>query len=205
MKHRPFLIVLSSPSGAGKTTICRKVVKSDANIGYSVSATTRPKRNGEINGRDYFFYSTKEFLRKKASGAFIETAKVYGYYYGTPLSEIKRITRQGKDVILDLDIQGMKSIKRLFRDSVSIFILPPNLTELQNRLITRNEEKTEILRRKRYLKSELAAIPKFDYLVTNDELKTAVADVLAIIRAERLRTHRLAKKYFSLKIRRNQR
>uniref|UniRef100_A0A7C6A9L8 Guanylate kinase n=1 Tax=candidate division WOR-3 bacterium TaxID=2052148 RepID=A0A7C6A9L8_UNCW3 len=192
-RHSPFLIVLSSPSGAGKTTICREVVKRDKNVGYSVSATTRPKRLGEVDGRDYFFYTLSEFNKKKNKGEFIETAKVYGNFYGTPKSEVRRILGEGKDVIMDLDIQGMKSIKRIFPDSVSIFITPSNRRELKTRLAMRNEAKTEILRRTNYQKKELAAMPKFDYFVANDDLKTAVSDILTIIRAERLKTHRQLK------------
>ncbi|MDH5683479.1 MAG: guanylate kinase [candidate division WOR-3 bacterium] len=202
-KHTPFLIVLSSPSGAGKTTICHEVAQKDRNIGYSISATTRPKRPDEINGRDYFFFNRKEFERKRNQGEFVETAKVYGYYYGTPVKEIKRILGKGKDVIMDLDTHGMKSIKRLLPNSVAIFITTSNLTELQNRLSRRAEEKTEISRRANYLKAELAAMPKFDYLVRNDDLKVAVDNVLAIIQAERLNTKRLTKFSLKFKSRRN--
>ncbi len=189
--HRPFLVVLSSPSGAGKTTICRTVLRRDPNLGYSVSATTRPKRPGEVSGKDYFFYCPEEFAKRKNRGEFIETAFVYGNYYGTPKREVKRILRQGKDVLLDLDIQGMRSIKRLFPDAVTIFITPTNLIELKKRLTHRKESKSEIKKRTGYLKAELAAIPEFDYLVPNDDLKTAVARVLAIIQAERQKTSRL--------------
>ena len=192
-QHTPFLIVLSSPSGAGKTTICRKVVKRDRNIGYSVSATTRPKRPEEVHGRDYFFYNPAEFKQKRAQGKFVETAKVYEHFYGTPVSEVKKIFNKGKDVIMDVDIQGMKAIKRHFPNSVSIFITPSNLTELQKRLTKRNEPKTEISKRVNYLRAELSAMPKFDYLVHNDNLKTAVSDVSAIIKAERLKTQRINK------------
>lgn len=190
-RHQPFLIVLSSPSGAGKTTICHQVVRRDKNIGYSISATTRPKRPGEINGRDYFFFQPEEFARKRNSGEFIETAKVYGFFYGTPVSQVKRIMSKGKDVIMDLDIQGMKLIKHCFSNSVAIFIIPSDPTDLLNRLAKRKEPKTEISKRSYYLNTELSAVPKFDYLVYNDDLKTAVADVLTIIRAERLKTQRI--------------
>jgi len=192
-QHTPFLVVLSSPSGAGKTTICHQVVRRDRNVGYSISATTRPKRPGEVHGHDYFFYNPKDFERRKARGEFFETARVYDNLYGTPVSEIKRILGKSKDAIMDLDIQGMKSIKRLFPDSVSIFITPSKLTELQKRLTGRNEKKTEISKRANYLKAELSAIPKFDYLVYNDDLKTAVSNVLAVIKAERLKPQRLDK------------
>jgi guanylate kinase len=190
-RHHPFLIVLSSPSGAGKTTICHQVVRHDRNVGYSISATTRPKRPDEVHGRDYFFYSRTNFEKRKTRGEFIETAQVYNNFYGTPVSEIKRILGKGKDAIMDLDIQGMKSIKRLFPNSISIFITPSNLTELKKRLIGREEKTPEILKRSNYLKVELAAIPKFDYWVQNNDLKIAVANVLAIIKAERLKTKRI--------------
>lgn len=192
-KHKPFLIILSSPSGAGKTTICREVVKQDKNIGFSVSATTRPKRPGEKHGQDYFFYSPQDFAAKKAWEKFIETAKVYEHFYGTLKSEVKKIFNQGKDVILDVDIQGMKSIKRNYPNSVAIFITPSNLTELQKRLFKRNESKAEIKKRANYLRTELSAMPKFDYLVHNDNLKTAVSEVSAIIKAERLKMQRINK------------
>jgi len=190
-RHTPFLIVLSSPSGAGKTSICHQVVKNDRNVGYSISATTRPKRPDEVHGRDYFFYSRINFEKKKARGEFVETAQVYNNFYGTPVNEIKRILGRCKDAIMDLDIQGMKSIKQLFPDSISIFITPSNLAELKKRLIGREEKTTEIFKRSNYLKTELAAKPKFDYWVHNDDLKTAVANVLAIIKAERLKTKRI--------------
>jgi guanylate kinase len=193
LKHKPFLIILSSPSGAGKTTICREVVRSDRNIGFSVSATTRPKRPGEKHGQDYFFYRPKDFAAKKAQGKFIETAKVYEHFYGTLKSEVKKIFNQGKDVILDVDVQGMKSIKRNYPNSVAIFITPSNLTELQKRLFKRNEPKAEIKKRANYLRAELSAMPKFNYLVYNDNLKTALSDVSAIIKAERLKTKRINK------------
>ncbi len=192
-KHKPFLIILSSPSGGGKTSICREVVRRDRNIGFSISATTRPKRTGEKHGQDYFFYSFKNFAVKKAQGKFIETAKVYEHFYGTLKSEIKKIFSLGKDVILDVDIQGMKSIKRNYPDAVAIFITPSNLTELQKRLFKRNESKAEIKKRANYLKAELSAMPRFNYLVYNDNLKTAVSDVSAIIKAERLKTERINK------------
>lgn len=192
-RHKPFLIILSSPSGAGKTTICKKLIRHDKSIGYSISATTRPKRAEEKQGQDYFFYSPKLFASKKARGEFLETAKVYEHLYGTPISQVKKILGRAKDVIMDVDIQGMKSIKRLFPDSVAIFITPSNLVELQKRLTKRNEPKTEIAKRANYLRAELSAIPRFDYIVHNDNLMTAVSNVLAIIKAERLKTHRIYK------------
>ncbi|MGB9742309.1 MAG: guanylate kinase [candidate division WOR-3 bacterium] len=190
-KHRPFLVVLSSPSGAGKTTICRNVVRRDKNIVYSVSATTRPPRKNEVNRKSYIFLSESRFRRLITAGRFLEYAEVYGYLYGTPKAPVLKAFRTGCDVIADLDIQGMRSCKKALPGTVSIFILPPSITELQHRLTRRGTEtEAELQRRQEALKEELARIPEFDYLVINDNLEQAVRDVLKIIHAERLRTSR---------------
>jgi guanylate kinase len=190
-KHQPFLVVPSSPSGAGKTTICREVVRRDKNIVYSVSATTRPPRKNEVNRKSYIFLPENRFRRLITTGALLEYAEVYGYLYGTPKSPILKAFRAGRDVIADLDIQGMRSCKRALPGTVSIFILPPSIAELQRRLTKRGTETDQDLqRRQQALKNELASIPEFDYLVINDKLETAVRDVLFIIHAERRRTSR---------------
>ncbi|MGQ9679016.1 MAG: guanylate kinase [bacterium] len=190
--HEPFMVILSSPSGAGKTSICREVVRRDRNICYSVSATTRPRRRGERHGTSYLFYTEDEFQRLIDQNALLEHAAVYGYYYGTPKKPIEKAFGRGRDVIADLDIQGMRSCKKALGDrAVGIFILPPNQKELFNRLKQRNtENRAELARRRAALPDELRAIPWFDYLVINDKLEEAVGDVLTIIRAERLRTSR---------------
>ncbi|OYD17032.1 guanylate kinase [candidate division WOR-3 bacterium JGI_Cruoil_03_51_56] len=191
-RHRPFLIVVSSPSGAGKTSLCREVVRQDKNIVYSVSATTRHPRKGEVHGRHYFFWTEREFKARLARGGFLEHAIVYGHFYGTPKTPLLGQLRKGKDVLADLDIQGMRSCRKALPDSVAIFITTQSQKELMRRLHSRGTDSArEINRRQSELKSELAAIPEFDYIVVNDRLKDTARRILSIIRAERLRTYRL--------------
>lgn len=185
------MIILSSPSGAGKTTICRQIVRRDRTIFYSVSATTRPPRKGEIPGKSYLFVSEAKFKQMISRNELLEYAEVYGHLYGTPRTPIIKALRAGRDVIADLDIQGMRACKQKLPGTVSIFILPPSIEELKRRLAQRGTEQAEELKqRQKALERELASIPEFDYIVINDKLETAVRDVLAIIRAERLRTSR---------------
>ena len=192
-RHSPFLMVLSSPSGAGKTTICRAVAQRDPSIAYSVSATTRPKRKGETNGRSYFFYSEKQFQQLNDKGGLIESAGVYDHRYGTPKAPVLRHFREGRDVIADLDIQGMRSCRRALPGTVSVFITAPDLDELDRRLRSRGTDSAEaVSRREADRAKEMAAIPEFDYLVVNDQVKQAVDGVMAIVRAERLRTSRMS-------------
>lgn len=194
-RHQPFMVILSSPSGAGKTSICQAVLRQDKNIFYSVSATTRPRRANERPGKSYLFLTEPEFRQMVKRDALLEYARVYGNYYGTPKSPVLKAFRAGKDVIADLDIQGMRSCKKVLgARAIGIFILPPSLKELRERLSKRGtEDRAELARRRAALKQELRAIPEFDYLVINDKLEQAVGDVLTIIRAERLRTSRRRK------------
>jgi guanylate kinase len=192
-RHSPFLVVLSSPSGAGKTTICRAVAQRDRDIAYSVSATTRPRRKGEVAGRSYFFYSAEQFKQLDDRGDLLESARVYDHRYGTPKAPVLRHFRAGRDVIADVDIQGMRSCRKALPGTVSIFIAAPSSGELDRRLLGRGTDSAEaVLRREAYRKEELAAMPEFDYLVVNDRLKQAVDDVMAIVRAERRRTSRMS-------------
>ncbi|MBM3315270.1 guanylate kinase [candidate division WOR-3 bacterium] len=203
-RHRPFLIVLSSPSGAGKTSVYEAALRRDRGLAYSVSATTRPRRPGERNGRSYHFVTAARFRRLLRSRALLEHARVYDTWYGTPRQPLLRHFREGRDVIADLDVQGMRSCRRAMPGMVGIFITAPGrtggrpgsaaalATELRRRLRARGTDSAEsVARRQAELERELAAIPEFDYVVVNDRLSDAVGDVLAIIRAERLRTSRL--------------
>ncbi len=191
-RHQPFLVVLSSPSGAGKTSILREVVKQDRNLAYSVSATTRPRRRGEVHGRSYFFYSESEFMKKVRQGALLEHARVYGHHYGTPRTPVLKHFGRGRDVVADLDIQGMRSCKQALPGTVGVFVTVPSRGELSRRLRSRGTDSAEALAcREAELGAELAAIPEFDYVIVNDRLENAVRDVMAIVRAERLRTTRL--------------
>ncbi len=168
------------------------MVNRDRNLAYSVSATTRPRRRGETNGKSYFFYSESEFRNKVRRGELLEHALVYGHYYGTPRAPVLDHFRRGRDVIADLDVQGMRSCKKALAGTVGIFVTAPSRKELVSRLLGRGTDSAEALaRRQAELSAELAAIPEFDYLVVNDRLENAVRDVMAIIRAERLRTGRM--------------
>jgi len=185
--------VLSSPSGAGKTSICRAVQRRDANVAYSVSATTRPRRKGEAHGRSYLFYSEKQFQQLNDRGGLLESAGVYDHRYGTPKTPVLRNFHEGRDVIADLDIQGMRSCRKALRGTVGVFITAPDSGEISRRLRGRDTDSAEaVTRREADREKELAAIPEFDYLVVNDRLEQAVDDVMAIIRAERLRTSRMS-------------
>jgi guanylate kinase len=193
IRHSPFLVVLSSPSGAGKTSICRAVERRDRSIAYSVSATTRAKRKGEVNGRSYLFYSERQFQQLSNKHGLLESARVYDHRYGTPRAPVLRHFREGRDVIADLDIQGMRSCRKALPGTVGIFVTAPNPDELNRRLVGRGTDSAEELRRREAeRKTEMAAVPEFDYLVVNDRLKQAVDDVMAIVRAERLRTSRMS-------------
>ncbi|MBM3315513.1 guanylate kinase [candidate division WOR-3 bacterium] len=192
--HAPFLVVLSSPSGAGKTSIYRACLRRDPGLAYSVSVTTRPIRKGERDGRSYRFVSPARFRALVRRGALLEHARVYGHDYGTPRAPVLAHFRAGRDVVADLDIQGMRACKQALPGTVGIFITVPDRGELSRRLRGRGTDSpAELARREQELQNELAAIPDFDYLVVNDSLDRAVADVLAIIRAERARTARRPK------------
>jgi guanylate kinase len=192
-KHEPFLVVLSSPSGAGKTSICRGVERRDPNVAYSVSATTRPKRKDEVHGRSYFFYTEEQFRQLIGNRGLLECAGVYDHQYGTPRAPVLRHFSKGRDVIADLDIQGMRSCRKALPGTVGVFIAAPDRGELARRLRDRGTDSPEaVARREADREKELAAIPEFDYLVVNDRFEQAVDDVMAIIRAERLRTSRMS-------------
>lgn len=189
--HVPFLVILSSPSGAGKTSICRACLRIDRRLAYSVSVTTRPARKGEHDGKSYHFVSPTEFHQMARRHLLLEHAQVYGHYYGTPRMPILAHFRAGRDVIADLDVKGMRSCKKALPGTVGIFVVAPDTEELARRLRRRGADSpAELARRTSALRAELAAIPEYDYLVVNDSLRRAVADVLAIIRAERLRVAR---------------
>ena len=172
------------------------VLALDRGLAYSVSATTRPRRKGEVHGRSYYFYPEDDFTRRVRQGEFLEHARVYDYSYGTPRAHVLGCFARGRDVIADLDIKGMLSCKRALPGTVGIFITTPALEDLGRRLAGRGTDSDSVIRRRQAeVSSELTAIPKFDYLVVNDRLELAVAEVHAIIRAERLRTRRVAEKH----------
>ena len=183
------VFVISAPSGAGKHTVIQGVFERDPGLAYSISATTRPPRMNEIHGKDYFFMERTDFCRRIEGGEFAEWAEVHGNLYGTLRSELTRKTTSGMDVILELDVQGMRNLKATMPDMVSIFIMPPSLEDLQDRLRVRGANSDDDIElRLRNARGEIAACVAFDYIVVNDELKEAVADVAAIIRAQRCRS-----------------
>jgi len=188
-----FLLILSSPSGGGKTTIARALLAARDDLGYSVSATTRPAREGERDGIDYFFLSRKEFERRAAAGEFLEWAQYGGQLYGTPLAEVDRIFASGRNVIMDIEVQGATQIRQRRSDVVSIFVLPPSVDELLARLGARGDNPpAELERRLRQAITEIDAAPGYDYIVVNAERTQAVAEVAAIIDAEVHRAPRQA-------------
>ena len=183
-----FPIILSSPSGGGKTTIAHKLLAMRQDIGYSVSATTRPPRDGEVDGRDYHFRSLKEFKRGQAAGEFAESAEVHGHLYGTLRAEVDRVLASGKHVIMDIDVQGTRQFAEAFPESVLIFVLPPSADALIGRLSARGtEDPKSLIRRFRSAKNELKAIDLYQYVVVNDEVDSAVAAIASIIEAEGLK------------------
>ena len=192
MKRRGLMLVLSSPSGAGKTTISRRLLQSDSDIVMSVSATTRPPRPNEINGQDYFFVSEDEFDRMIQSGEFLEHAIVFGHRYGTPRSAVTNALNSGKDVLFDIDWQGTQQLRQQARDDmVSVFIFPPSKEELERRLRIRAQD-SEVVVRQRMAKAtdELSHWAEYDYLVKNDDIQHALGEVEEILRVERRRRSR---------------
>jgi guanylate kinase len=182
-----FPIILSAPSGGGKTTIAHQLLAVRKDVGYSVSCTTRPPREGEVDGRDYHFRSLKDFKRGQAAGEFAESAEVHGHLYGTLRAEVERVLSSGKHVIMDIDVQGARQFAAAFPGSVLIFILPPSAEVLIARLEARGtEDPKSLIRRFRSAKDELKAIDLYQYVVVNDEVDSAVAAISSIIEAEGL-------------------
>lgn len=188
MTAKPLLIVVSGPSGSGKGTLCTLLRQRFPDLAYSVSMTTRSPRPGERNGVDYFFVSTEEFLEKIKAGEFLEWAKVYDNYYGTPLTYVKGCLQNGKDVLLEIDIQGARQVKKLFPEAILIFIRPPSFEELGVRISKRGtDSQEEIEKRLSSAKQELQAAAEYDYVVVNDSQERAVEEILEIIRQEKAR------------------
>jgi guanylate kinase len=186
-----FPIILSSPSGGGKTTIAHKLLTVRGDVGYSVSCTTRPPREGEVDGRDYHFLSKQDFKRGQKAREFAESAEVHGHLYGTLRSEVERVLSSGKHVIMDIDVQGARQFAAAFPGSVLIFILPPSAEALIARLEARGtEEPKSLIRRFRSAIDELKAIDLYEYVVVNDEVDSAVAAISSIIEAEGLKRSR---------------
>jgi guanylate kinase len=186
MKSKGLLFVISAPSGAGKTTVCKALLRSLPRLGFSVSDTTRKIRRGEVDGRDYFFISECEFKDKIRKGELAEWARVHNYYYGTPKKSISSIRSKGHDVLLEIDVQGGINIKKMYPGAVLVFIKSPSFEVLKERLKYRGVDgKKEIAKRLDTAKRELKLLNEYDYVVVNDKLEEAIEDVASIIRNER--------------------
>jgi guanylate kinase len=192
ISRRGLLLVLSSPSGAGKTTITRALIERDPLLSISVSVTTRPRRPSEIDGRHYHFIDEARFEAMVAQGELLEHAKVFGHHYGTPRAPVEAVLSAGRDIVTDIDWQGTQQLKASVRsDVVAIFVLPPSMAALEQRLRTRAQD-SDVVVAQRMAKSsdEMSHWPEYDYVVVNHDIEASVAQAQAILTAERLRRER---------------
>ena len=193
LQRRGLMMVLSSPSGAGKTTISRKLLETDPDINLSISVTTRAPREGEIDGRDYFFTDAVDFNLMVNRDQLLEHAKVFGHYYGTPRKAVEDTLADGRDVLFDIDWQGTQQLAEKAQDDlVSVFILPPNWHELERRLLSRAQDTpAEINRRMAKATDEMSHWAEYDYVIINRDLGSSIEAVRAILHSERLKRRRL--------------
>ena len=192
IRRRGLMLVLSSPSGAGKTTISRRLLELEPQLALSVSATTRQKRPGEVAGADYHFVDLTEFNLMKNRGEFLESAKVFDNYYGTPKAQVEKELNAGRDILFDIDWQGTQQLAHNARnDLVSVFVLPPSTRELERRLHTRAQDSADVVaRRMAKAADEMSHFAEYDYIIVNDNIDNSVESVRTILRAERLRRAR---------------
>lgn len=190
--RRGLLLVMSSPSGAGKTTLSRRLLASDPSITMSVSVTTRPPRPGEVNGKDYYFIGRDEFHLMREAGDLLEWAEVFGNSYGTPRKPVEEALARGRDVLFDIDWQGTQQLAQAMEDDlVRLFILPPSAEELRERLIRRAQDSAAVVaKRMAEASREISHWPEYDYVIVNNEVDTALGQIVAILTAERLRRRR---------------
>ena len=195
MSDQGLFIVLSAPSGAGKSSICRRLLAACPEIEFSVSYTSRIPRPNEINGKDYHFISREDFQRRIDQGEFIEWIENYGHFYGTSGKAMHEVLGRGKDLLLDIEPRGAKEIKKKFEDGIFVFVLPPSLDELLKRLEKRGNESPGVIK-KRFTQAEreLKEVMWYDYTVFNEDLETAAKQLIAIYKAEKCKTNRLSSK-----------
>ncbi|MCH3964046.1 MAG: guanylate kinase [Clostridium sp.] len=199
MAKNGLLIIISGPSGTGKGTVCKSLLKKN-DFWLSISATTRNPREGEINGTNYYFLTKQDFESKIGNNDFLEYAEVYGNYYGTPKDKVLEAINQGRDVLLEIDIQGALKVKESYPDGIFIFILPPSMDELKHRIINRGSETAESLMiRFKSAYNEINYISKYNYAVINDTVQNAVEKIESIITAEKCRVYRLKDDIFKFK------
>ena len=190
-KPQGLLLVVSGPSGAGKGTICNLLRKELPELSYSVSVTTRQPREGEVDGKDYFFKTTDQVKDMIFRGELLEYAQVYGNYYGTPKPYVKSLLNEGKDVLLEIDIQGALQIKKVFPDGVFVFVIPPSLEELRARIYKRGTDSEDVIeKRLKAATGELSYASKYDYIIVNDVAEIATKRVMTLLEAERYRAGR---------------
>ncbi len=190
------LFIVSAPSGAGKTSLLKKLLKADKNLALSVSHTTRSPRPGEQDGVEYHFVSVAEFMAQAGEGAFLEQAQVFDNYYGTSQEGVKFQLQAGLDVVLEIDWQGARQVRKAFPDAISIFIIPPSIEALRERLGNRGQDDEEIIeRRMKDARNELSHYAEYDYLVVNDRFEDALDDLACIVRSIRLRLQQNAQRH----------
>ncbi len=193
------LFIISAPSGAGKTSLVRALLQSDLNLSLSISHTTRPPRTGEINGCDYHFVAVETFKQMLLKGEFIESAEVYGNFYGTSQQWINQAIASGQDILLEIDCQGARQIQQIFPQAVSVFILPPSADTLAARLKSRAQDDAGVIQKRlAAAREEISHIAEFDYIIINNQLDEALSDLICVIKAERLKKERQIAKHRKL-------
>ena len=199
MRERGLLIVFSGPSGVGKGTVRAKIFESENNFEYSVSMTTRKQRPGEVDGKDYYFRTRDEFEEMIRNGQMLEYAEYVGNYYGTPLTYVNQTLDEGKDVFLEIEVQGAQQVKEKVPDGVFIFLTPPDLAELKSRIVGRGTDADEVIEeRMKVAKEEIEMMALYDYAVVNDQVPLAVERIKNIIASEHFRVDRVIGKYIKM-------
>ena len=204
LKKDGIIVILSSPSGAGKTTLVKKIAK-EKDFKISISHTTRKARTSEVHGKDYFFISESEFKNLIKNNEFLEYAKVFDYYYATPIEPVKNIINDGQDVLFDIDWQGTQQLMNNSNDDlVKVFVLPPSIEELERRLKERKQDNNEIIKKRMSKASdEISHYAEYDYILVNDKFDNTIKNILSILRSERLKNHRQIKTHSVVKKLRN--